>query len=117
MSASTNSVGPEHRATPAASVKSTGAASGGAGNAGGTGGTGGTGGQRRHQQRAAPAAPAATGGTSGTGEHRRHRRSQRLIGVSSSGEVLAATGAPVDGGVLGAMLVTLGGIGMRLRRR
>ncbi|HEY8841460.1 MAG TPA: hypothetical protein VIO80_12610, partial [Candidatus Dormibacteraeota bacterium] len=63
---------------------------------GGTGGTGGTSG---------------TGGTGGTGA---------VSGSSASagsGEVLAATGAPVDGGVLGAMLVTLGGIGMRLRRR
>jgi hypothetical protein len=30
---------------------------------------------------------------------------------------LAATGAPITGGILGAILVLIGGLGMRIRRR
>ena len=52
-----------------------------------------------------------TGGAGGTG------------GVSGStaggpqGEVLAATGFPVAGGLLGALMVLIGGLGMRIRRQ
>jgi hypothetical protein len=37
--------------------------------------------------------------------------------TGGQGEVLAATGAPVSGGILGAILVAIGGIGMRFRKR
>jgi hypothetical protein len=38
-------------------------------------------------------------------------------GVSGSGVSLANTGAPIAGGVLGAVLALVGGIGLRIRRR
>ncbi|TMC84012.1 MAG: LPXTG cell wall anchor domain-containing protein, partial [Chloroflexi bacterium] len=34
-----------------------------------------------------------------------------------TGEVLAATGAPVAGGLVGGILFLLGGLGLRKRRR
>jgi hypothetical protein len=37
--------------------------------------------------------------------------------TSPHGEVLADTGVPISGGLLGALLVLIGGIGMRIRRR
>jgi LPXTG-motif cell wall-anchored protein len=37
--------------------------------------------------------------------------------VSGSGVSLANTGAPIAGGVLGAVLALVGGIGLRVRRR
>jgi hypothetical protein len=41
-------------------------------------------------------------------------------GTATAGEtggVLAATGTPIAGGVLGAILALMGGIGLRIRRR
>jgi hypothetical protein len=38
-------------------------------------------------------------------------------GVSGSGVSLANTGAPIAGGILGAIMVLVGGIGLRIRRR
>ena len=60
----------------------------------GGGGGGGTGG--------------AGGGTGGTGG---------VSGSSASGQVLAATGVQVAGGLIGAFMVLIGGLGMRIRRR
>jgi hypothetical protein len=37
--------------------------------------------------------------------------------AGGQGEVLAATGAPVAGGILGGILFLLGGLGIRMRRR
>jgi hypothetical protein len=37
--------------------------------------------------------------------------------ATAGGEVLAATGAPILGGVLGGLLALLGGLGLRARRR
>jgi hypothetical protein len=37
--------------------------------------------------------------------------------TATSGVSLAATGAPVAGGILGAIMVLVGGIGLRIRRR
>ncbi|HXJ49622.1 MAG TPA: hypothetical protein VNF91_10685, partial [Candidatus Acidoferrum sp.] len=37
--------------------------------------------------------------------------------ISGSGVSLANTGAPIVGGVLGAVMALVGGIGLRIRRR
>jgi hypothetical protein len=50
----------------------------------------------------------STGGTGGVGGS---------SATSPHGEVLAATGIPVAGGLLGALMVLIGGLGMRIRRR
>jgi uncharacterized membrane protein YgcG len=68
--------------------------SGGGGGGGGTGG-GGTGGS---------GGAGGTGGVSGA------------TGSGGQGEVLAATGLPVGGGLLGAALMLIGGLGLRFRR-
>jgi hypothetical protein len=40
-----------------------------------------------------------------------------LGATATSGVSLAATGAPIAGGILGTILVLIGGIGLRIRRR
>jgi hypothetical protein len=37
--------------------------------------------------------------------------------ATPQGEVLAATGAPIAGGILGGILLVLGGLGIRFRKR
>jgi hypothetical protein len=60
-----------------------------------------------------------TGGTGGTGTGTSGGGgvSGSTATGSPSGEVLANTGAPVSGGLVGALMVLIGGIGMRLRKR
>jgi hypothetical protein len=48
------------------------------------------------------------GGTGGTGG---------VSGSTATGQVLAATGVPAAGGLIGALMVLIGGLGMRIRRR
>jgi len=37
--------------------------------------------------------------------------------ATETGGVLAATGTPIAGGILGAIMLAIGGIGLRIRRR
>jgi hypothetical protein len=51
-----------------------------------------------------------TGGTGGTGGV------SGATATSPHGEVLAATGFPVGSGLVGALMVLIGGLGLRIRR-
>jgi hypothetical protein len=58
--------------------------------------------------------PPTTGGGAVTPAHGGEVRGAT---ATAGGEVLAATGAPILGGVLGGLLALLGGLGLRARRR